>query len=129
VLTDVSEERIASVFRVEETRRKSKNLGVILDISVLAPAHAGSSLTDFLLSSTLKMGEIHSSETSVNTISTRRHIPEDCFLQKENSCYGCIFLITNCMFDTLKIKGDICTKVVKSKSGEVSKTINNIYIS
>ena len=45
VLTDVSEERIASIFRVEEKRYA-----------------------------------IRSSETSVNIISTRRHIPEDCFL-------------------------------------------------
>jgi hypothetical protein len=36
---------------------------------------------------------------------------------------------TNCMFDTLKIKGDVCSKVVKSKSGEVFKIMNNIYIS
>jgi hypothetical protein len=28
---------------------------------------------------------IHSSETSVNTISTWRHIPEDCFLQENSS--------------------------------------------
>jgi hypothetical protein len=37
-------------------------------------AHVGSSLADF---STLKMEAIHSSETSVQTRSTRRHIPED----------------------------------------------------
>jgi hypothetical protein len=37
------------------------------------PAHAGSSLADF---STLKMEAIRSSETSVHTKSTRRHIPE-----------------------------------------------------
>jgi hypothetical protein len=57
VLTEVAEEQTRSV----------------------APAHAGS-LADFFLSSTLKMEAIHSSETSVNTISTRRHVPEDCFL-------------------------------------------------
>jgi hypothetical protein len=38
------------------------------------PAHAGSSLADF---STLNMEAIHSTETSVHTRSTRRHIPED----------------------------------------------------
>jgi hypothetical protein len=38
------------------------------------PAHAGSSLTD---SSTLKMETICSSETSVQTRSTQRHIPEN----------------------------------------------------
>jgi hypothetical protein len=37
-------------------------------------AHAGSLLADF---STLKMQAIRSSETSVYTKSTRRHIPED----------------------------------------------------
>jgi hypothetical protein len=30
----------------------------------------------------LKMEAIRSSETSVNTTSTRCHIPEDCFLHK-----------------------------------------------
>jgi hypothetical protein len=38
------------------------------------PAHAGSSLADF---STLKMEMIHSSETSVHTRTTQRHIPEN----------------------------------------------------
>jgi hypothetical protein len=56
VLADVSEKRIASIFRVEG--KKS-----------VAPAHAGS-LADFFLSSTLKPS---TSETSVNTISTRHH--------------------------------------------------------
>jgi hypothetical protein len=50
-------------------------------LHLLARAHAGSSLSDILLfSPTLKMEAIRSSETSVNTISTRHHIPEDCFL-------------------------------------------------
>jgi hypothetical protein len=44
------------------------------------PAHAGSSLADF---SALKMEAIRSSETSVHTRSTRRHILE----------YGSLFLI------------------------------------
>jgi hypothetical protein len=48
VLTDVSEERIASIFRVEEKRRKS-------------------------------------SEASVNTTSTRRHMPEYCLLHSHRS--------------------------------------------
>jgi hypothetical protein len=39
------------------------------------------SLADFLMfPSTLKMEAIHSSETSVNTTSTRCHIPEVCFI-------------------------------------------------
>jgi hypothetical protein len=43
------------------------------------PAHVGSSLADF---STLKMEVICSSETSVYTKSTRRHIPEDGILHR-----------------------------------------------
>jgi hypothetical protein len=43
-------------------------------LSLQPPAHAGSSLADF---STLKMEAICSSETSVHTRSTQRHIPED----------------------------------------------------
>jgi hypothetical protein len=38
------------------------------------PAYAGPSLADFV---TLKMEAIRSSETSVHTRSTQRHIPED----------------------------------------------------
>jgi hypothetical protein len=44
------------------------------------PAHAGSQLADF---STLKMEAIRSSETSVDAISTQRHIPEYDILQYE----------------------------------------------
>jgi hypothetical protein len=47
---------------------------------VQPPAHAGSSLADF---STLKMEAIRSSETSVDTRSTRRHIPEDGILHSD----------------------------------------------
>jgi hypothetical protein len=44
-------------------------------IQYLQPrAHAGSSLADF---STLRVEAIRSSETSIHTRSTRRHIPED----------------------------------------------------
>jgi hypothetical protein len=43
------------------------------------PAHAVSSLADF---STLKMEAIRSSETSVHTRYTRRHIPGDGILQR-----------------------------------------------
>jgi hypothetical protein len=62
VRIDVSEGRIASIFRVEKIRER---------------AHAGSSLADF---STLKMEVIRPSETSVRTRSTRRHIAEDSIL-------------------------------------------------
>jgi hypothetical protein len=55
-------------------------ISVVSVTQSVAPAQAGS-LADFCLSSTLKMEAIRSSETSVNTISTRRHIPEVGFLQ------------------------------------------------
>jgi hypothetical protein len=72
VLTYVSEERIASILRVEEKKKKK---------SASEPAWIGANrLSIFSFSSTLNMETTHSSETSVNTICTRRHIPEDCFL-------------------------------------------------
>jgi hypothetical protein len=43
-------------------------------LNLQQPAHAGSSVADI---STLKMEAIRSSETSVHTRSTRRHIPEN----------------------------------------------------
>jgi hypothetical protein len=43
-----------------------------VDIVVETPAHAGSSLADFY---TLKMEAMRSSDTSIYTISIRRHIP------------------------------------------------------
>jgi hypothetical protein len=52
------------------------------------PAHAGSSLADF---STLNIEAIRSPETSVQTRSTRRHIPEDGILQK-SKMIGQLFL-------------------------------------
>jgi hypothetical protein len=50
--------------------------------SLQPPTHAGSSLADF---STLKTEAIHSSETSVHTRSTRRHILEDGILHSHRS--------------------------------------------
>ena len=64
VLTDVSEERIAPIFRAV----KKEN-----------PRLLARGFSSFL-SPTLKMEAMRSSETSVNTISTWCHIPEDCFL-------------------------------------------------
>jgi hypothetical protein len=57
-----------------------------LQLNLQPPAQAGSSLADFF---TLKMEEIHSSETSVYTRSTQRHIPEDGILLTES------WLLTN----------------------------------
>jgi hypothetical protein len=78
--TDVSEERIASIFRVEKSASEE-------------PAWAGSC-------SCLKMEAIRSSETSVqSTTSTQRHTPEDGILhshRRENLksyiYFFCLFL-------------------------------------
>jgi hypothetical protein len=70
VWIDVSEERIASIFRVE----KSMSEKPAWAHGCNSPAHAGSSLADF---STMKTEAICPSETSVHTRSTWRHIPED----------------------------------------------------
>jgi hypothetical protein len=61
LLTDVSEERIASIFRVTVLRLTK----------VKRPC--------YWISYTLKMETTRSSETSVNKISTLRHIPEEAF--------------------------------------------------
>jgi hypothetical protein len=53
------------------------------ELSLQAPAHAGSSLADF---SALKMEAILSSETSIHTKYTRRPIPEDGMLHNEIRC-------------------------------------------
>jgi hypothetical protein len=66
VLTDVSEERIASIFRVEGKIRKSAREASVRDVKS-------------------RLEAILSSETSVNTTSTRCHISEDCFLQVRHS--------------------------------------------
>jgi hypothetical protein len=101
VQTDVSEERIASIFI----------------LSLQPPAHAGTSLADF---STLKMEAIRSSETSVYTISTRCHIPEGGILHshghenlkssyKPNSVCRLLLLVSCLAYSsTLKIEA-ICS--------------------
>jgi hypothetical protein len=71
VWTDVLEDLIASVFRVEESASEEPAWAAGYHI---LPVHADSLLADF---STLKMEVIHSSEKSVLTRPTRRHIPED----------------------------------------------------
>jgi hypothetical protein len=53
------------------------------------PAHAGSSHADF---STLKIEAISSSETSVHTRPTRRHIPEDGILHHTINLLTVLFL-------------------------------------
>jgi hypothetical protein len=66
-----------------------------------------SSLADFLnFPSTLKMEAIRSSKTSVNTTSTRRHIPEDCFLHshhRENLKSSFYLTAKNGILNSIKI--------------------------
>jgi hypothetical protein len=72
VWTDVSEEGIASIFRVEKSASEEPAWA-----GQQPPANADSSLADFC---TLKTEAIPSFETSVHTRCTRRHIPEDSIL-------------------------------------------------
>jgi hypothetical protein len=82
VWTDVSDERIASIFRVDKSAIEEPVWagGCRLSHQSENTQHiAGSSLVDL---SNLNMDAIRSSETSVHTRSTRHHIPEDGILQK-----------------------------------------------
>jgi hypothetical protein len=64
-------------------------------VTMQTPAQAGSSLADF---STLKMEAIRSSETSVHTRSTRRHIPEDGIHYRDK-----FFLVTLVLYSTASV--------------------------
>jgi hypothetical protein len=77
VWADVSEERNASIFRVEKSA--SEEPAWAGACTLRPPTHAGSSLANF---STLKMEVIPASEASVYTRSTWRHIPEDGILHR-----------------------------------------------
>jgi hypothetical protein len=59
---------------IAEKKKKYKEK---IDVMLQPPPHARSSLADF---STLKVEAIRSSETSVHTISTQRHITENSIL-------------------------------------------------
>jgi hypothetical protein len=72
VRTDVSVERIASIIRVE----RISELGTVLQLLVTVNVVPSS-----LIISTVMMETTRSSETSVLTRVTRRHIPEDGTLQ------------------------------------------------
>jgi hypothetical protein len=54
---------------------------------------------------TLKMEAIRSSETSVNTISTRCHIPEDCFLLKLSCCLSVCRRALNSLRTVMNLMG------------------------
>jgi hypothetical protein len=64
--TDVSEEHMASIFRVRNQRTNS-TLAIASDLTSFSS----------LIVLALKMEKIYSSETSVPTRTIRRHIPED----------------------------------------------------
>jgi hypothetical protein len=79
VLTDVSEERIAYVFKVQKSAWEEP----VWIGELQPPVHAGSLITDFY---SLKMDAVHSLETFFYTISTQCHIPEDGILPYWLSC-------------------------------------------
>jgi hypothetical protein len=72
-------------------------------LSLQPPAHAGSPIADF---STLKMEAIRSSETSGDTRSTQRHIPEDDILHSHRCeslksykiIFALHFLVCTCLY-------------------------------
>jgi hypothetical protein len=71
--------RFGGTYRLHIQGRKIHERGTSVSRCRLQPpAHAGSSLADFCI---LKMEAIRSSETSVHTRYTWRHIPEDGILQ------------------------------------------------
>jgi hypothetical protein len=72
-------QRGTSLSRWLQTESPVEKYPAIGGDSLQPPAQAGSSLADF---STMKMEAIYSSETSVHTRSTRRHIPEEAFFIK-----------------------------------------------
>jgi hypothetical protein len=72
IRTDISEDRIASIFRVNECEQAQNEFYESLPIQELT-----TSLCACSHSFTLKMEAIRSSETSVLIRATRRHLPED----------------------------------------------------
>jgi hypothetical protein len=86
VKTDVSEERVASIFSVREKTREIRESEVTVRSgknSLFLPLRTVTSLSRIsrVFSLTLKMEATRSSETSVLTNYTRRKIPEDGLLQ------------------------------------------------
>jgi hypothetical protein len=71
--SDVSEERVASIIRVERIKAVGTTLVVTSVLQLLVTANVPSSL----ILVTLMMEAIRSFEMSVLSTATRRHIPED----------------------------------------------------
>jgi hypothetical protein len=74
--------RFGGTYRPHFQGRKTRERRTSVSKWQQTPAHTVSSLADIYFSSTLKMEVIRSSETSVDTIPTWRHIPQDSILQK-----------------------------------------------
>jgi hypothetical protein len=95
--------RIASIFRVEEkieeTPRAKNQREELYSVSTCSRWFLARGVSS-IFSSTLKMEAIRSSETSVNTISSRRHIPEDFFLL---SLFECLNFYMNLLLINLNI--------------------------
>jgi hypothetical protein len=82
--TDVSEECVASILKVQRT----SVFGTTLTVNIKLFATYCYRFSSLLILSTLKMQARRSSETSVLTRPTRRHIPNDGILhdhRRENS--------------------------------------------
>jgi hypothetical protein len=81
IRTDVSEERVASIFRVEENRERIKVLAIFSNYGGVCHQTVNNFRSRIL--PTLKMGATLSSETFILTAPTRCHIPEDGIVQKQ----------------------------------------------
>jgi hypothetical protein len=96
--------RFGGTYRLHlQGRKKSKirKRSLFPTFSLVPPVLTVSSLADFLIfPPTLKMEVIRSSETLVNTTSTRCHIPENCFLHSHCREYlkSYVTNVAHCLF-------------------------------
>jgi hypothetical protein len=99
VRTDVSQEYIASIIKVTKISHLGTTLAVTSNRSTLRPLLVtANGVPRSLILVALKMDVIRSSETSVLTTATRRHISEEDILRSQNhenikSQIKCIFCL------------------------------------